>query len=385
MDGGDDENFEEIGNPLFLPADHPLLNNLQNALNVQLSDEYERVHLEYLEKSSNLKKVEKEKEDIGVQLYGLQQQLADMQLAFEKSHEDYNSIQKLREDKEKRLTSLSENLEFKQKEIEELKKKVVRATDELSRLNLSLKQVEAYNEAMKKEIKKTKRVTHTAEENVTSLEKQKKMQDLLIDQMNEEIKRLNEQRAILGAQLLAQAEETENAKRILRDAQTEMDKIYASKKNLLEHWTNAIIEIQKKDKNLQMCKDLLKIQAELNIKITSEMNGIEKEIDKENENSAMIASIFEKLKKEERILDEHYRKLKEKKNKIEAKIKILKESLKKTEEEIKRIDIEQKTLEDQVGIIENNIMKLHTETKKKMEEIVNKVSEHKTIEKTSAN
>ena len=47
--------------------------------------------------------------------------------------------------------------------------------------------------------------------------------------------------------------------------------------------------------------------------------------------------------------------------------------------------MEQKTLEDQVEHIENNIMKLHTETKKKMEEIINKVSEHKTIEKTSAN
>jgi len=100
---------------------------------------------------------------------------------------------------------------------------------------------------------------------------------------------------------LAQAEETENAKRILRDAQTEMDKIYASKKNLLEHWNKAVIEIQEKDKNLQIMKESLKIQAEINIKVTSEMNGIEKEIDQENENSAMIASIFEKLKKEEKI------------------------------------------------------------------------------------
>ena len=382
---GDDENFEEIGNPLFLPAEHPLQNNQQNALNTQLSDEYERVHLEFLDKSNTLKKIEKEKEDVGVQLYGQQQQLADMQLSFENAHESYNNVQRIREDNEKRLTSLSENLEFRQKEIEELRKKVVRATDELSRLNLSLKQVEAYNQAMKKEIKKTKRVTHTAEENIGTLENQKKIQDQLIDQMNEEIKRLNEQRAILGAQLQAQAEETENAKRILRDAQTEMDKILASKKNQLEHWQKAIFEIQEKDKNQQIIKESLKIQAELNIKITSEMNGIEKEIDNENENSAVVASIFEKLKKEERNLDDHSRKLIEKRDKIEAKIAILRSSLRSTEEEIKRIATEQKTLEDQVDLIENNIMKLHTETKKKMDEIINKVSEHKTIEKTSAN
>ena len=39
----------------------------------------------------------------------------------------------------------------------------------------------------------TRRTTYRAEENVGNLEKSKKKQDLLIDTMNEEIKRLNEQ------------------------------------------------------------------------------------------------------------------------------------------------------------------------------------------------
>ena len=82
-EGYDNDNIEDIGNPQFLPADHPLYNRLQNAFLKQLSDEYERVHLEYLDKSNTLKALEKDKEDVGVQLYGLQQQLADMQLNFE--------------------------------------------------------------------------------------------------------------------------------------------------------------------------------------------------------------------------------------------------------------------------------------------------------------
>jgi len=43
------------------------------------------------------------------------------------------------------------------------------------------------------------------------LENQKKKQDFLIDQMNEEIKRLIEQKTILYAQFISQREETENA------------------------------------------------------------------------------------------------------------------------------------------------------------------------------
>ena len=45
---------------------------------------------------------------------------------------------------------------------------------------------------MKSEISIIRRTTYRAEENVVNLEKSKKKQDLLIDSMNEEIKRLNE-------------------------------------------------------------------------------------------------------------------------------------------------------------------------------------------------
>jgi len=45
---------------------------------------------------------------------------------------------------------------------------------------------------MKGEIAVTKRTTYRAEENVVGLEGEKRKQDLLIDSMNEEIKRLTE-------------------------------------------------------------------------------------------------------------------------------------------------------------------------------------------------
>jgi coiled-coil domain-containing protein 40 len=62
----------------------------------------------------------------------------------------------------------------------------------LNQLNRTLRQVEEYNEVMKGEIGATRRNTYNAEESVKNLENAKKKQDLLIDSMNEEIKRLNE-------------------------------------------------------------------------------------------------------------------------------------------------------------------------------------------------
>lgn len=66
----------------------------------------------------------------------------------------------------------------------------------MNQLNRTLKQVEEYNEVMKSELALTRRTTYRAEENVGNLEKVKKKQDLLINSMNEEIKRLNEQKTL---------------------------------------------------------------------------------------------------------------------------------------------------------------------------------------------
>lgn len=68
----------------------------------------------------------------------------------------------------------------------------------------------------------TRTGTLRAEENVVSLEKQKKKQDLLIDSINEEIKRKQEQKTILTAQLQSQRDERQQAIQILKEAENEM-------------------------------------------------------------------------------------------------------------------------------------------------------------------
>lgn len=66
-----DEYFDDAGDIGYLPADHPLMARLQNALTKQLTDEHERVDLQLREKEEEVRKVKKEREDTGVQLYGV--------------------------------------------------------------------------------------------------------------------------------------------------------------------------------------------------------------------------------------------------------------------------------------------------------------------------
>lgn len=259
-----------------------MLQRLQAAMTKQLTDEHERVDIELIESEDKLKKIERQKEDIGVQLYGVQQQLAENQMTYEQTKENYNLVQRLRYfclhiflflafffiifmktfifrlEAEQKLTNLNEVYSIKKREIEELRKKYIKAQDELSKLNRTLKQIANYNVQMKSEIDVTRQTTYRAEENVMNLEKMKKKQDFLIDMMNEEIKRLTEQKTILTAQLISQKEETEQAKQILKDAHLEMQKIIASKKNLLERWQKALFNMHRRDNALQAIKEALK-------------------------------------------------------------------------------------------------------------------------------
>jgi hypothetical protein len=53
----------------------------------------------------------------------------------------------------------------------------------LDRLGVTLRQIEAYNEAVKGDIAVTRRAAYAAEEAMQKLEKEKQHQDLLIDDM----------------------------------------------------------------------------------------------------------------------------------------------------------------------------------------------------------
>lgn len=134
---------------------------------------------------------------------------------------------------------------------------------------------------MKSEIAVTRRTTYRVEENVVNLEKAKKKQDLLIDNMNEEIKRLNEQKTLYQAQLISQKEETAAAKNTLKEAAIEIERIVLSKKMLLEDWQKSIFGMQQRDNALQQIKELIKIKNDEIMKEESEISGLKNETAKE--------------------------------------------------------------------------------------------------------
>ena len=209
----------------MLGAAHPMMERIQFALAKQLRGAFDVVNVKLREESEELGRTKRSREDVGVQLYQTQQQLAKLQMNLEKVHENGSIISQMRESAEEDLVRVRASYVEQQEETQGQRAKYGKYQAELDQLSATIRQVEAYNEQMKSEIAVTRRATYKAEESVVKLEAGKKAQDVIIDNLNEKLKRSQEELALNEAQLLAQQQETGAANATLKGAADEMEAI----------------------------------------------------------------------------------------------------------------------------------------------------------------
>lgn len=161
-----EENLEEICNHPFLPADHPLLQPMQKAMTKQLERELES-HLHDLNKKNKiLKTIERETENKGVQLYELQQRLAKLQKTIVKENEETAVLAAHRRQNESRLMEVEDLYQRSKKDVVAARKRLLKTMNELSGLNVKLKNIEGHQEVLTSEIKITRRITYKIEEDI---------------------------------------------------------------------------------------------------------------------------------------------------------------------------------------------------------------------------
>ena len=148
---------------------------------------------------------------------------------------------------------------------------------------------------MKGEIAVTRRATYKAEESITQLEGGKRLQDEMIDKLNEQLKRSQEELALNEAQLMAQRGEAGAADQTLRDAWQEMEAIGYEKKQLLAQWKSALLGMQRRDEALQATENALHKQREQEQAIEGEVRGLKKMIKKEQEKNETLVATQNKL------------------------------------------------------------------------------------------
>ena len=281
-----------------------------------------------------LKREKKSREDIGVDLYNAQQGLAKLQLTLERSHEQYSAIARMREGAEQDLQYLKQAYGEKKEELSGFQEKNAAYQAELDMLNANLKQVEVYNEQMKSEINVARRATYKAEENVANLEKGKMQQDYLIDSLQSQVVRLQEQLALYEAQLISQKQETTAASETLADASQEMESIAYEKKQLMQQWQSSLIGMGRRDEALRATEDAIRNQKEQLLALESELRGAKKSIEAEQVSNERLTGVKTRVEGEVTFLGRELERLGEKKTVLQENYSELKGQLEVVDAEL---------------------------------------------------
>lgn len=382
---GDGEEEMDDGDFPFLKADHPAYKRLQDAWRKQLTGHHDRVTLQLREKQEELKKLVKHREDIGVTLYGAQQQLAKLQLQLEQLHDKYAMVQGQRLEEDEALKKITVEWEGKKGEVEESTRRLAKSQDELNQLNITVRQVQEYNDQMKAEIQVTRRATYKAEDHIKQMEKVKSKQDLLIDSMNEDIKRLTDRKALLDSQIAAQKQETEAAMATLREASREMEAIQFEKKQLMMQWRSSLVGMQRRDEALENVQKALEEQSEAELAIENEIRGLHSSIRTEQERHEQLCALRDRNEKETQYLQSQMTNLKQERERLMDQYTTLNKSMDQHSEETQKYKAGITEQTRSLEVLDRNMQNVSREITAILSKIEEEMSEQTTCDRVAAN
>ena len=101
LDAEDERLLRNIG-------DHPLMDRVQAALQKQLQSRLDRVDEELRDKEEEAARSATKREELGVELYGVQQQLAKLQMQLETTQQNASVVEEARLQAEQDLVKFKE-------------------------------------------------------------------------------------------------------------------------------------------------------------------------------------------------------------------------------------------------------------------------------------
>ncbi|NWI54176.1 CCD40 protein, partial [Calyptomena viridis] len=277
---------------VVLDPEHPLMSRFQAALKKYLTKQMEQVNLELQDLRTATKSSQVQREELGVVLYGAQQQLVQLQLQLEQSHKRHCQAAAARQQLEEELQALREGHKNMCHNADGERKRVSAMQTQADNLALQLFYLQNMDQDMHHKILVMQRSTKKAEAEKIRAEVEKKRQDLLLDHLTGRAYELQEQIALFEAQLVAQAQDTKVTRQALTEAGLEVQAINMEKKRLISHWNSSLAGMKQRDEAYVATQELLS-NYRCNLKsLEGDIHGCEKSIRKEEEKNELLVTIL---------------------------------------------------------------------------------------------
>lgn len=338
-DGDDEEYVEDIAELIQEFGPDPRMQAVHKALTDQLKDTHYRLQVQLREKQDESSAVNKEREVVGLQLYNLQQQLARIQTQLENSYSEYSATVDTRLQEEEITKNIMSTNSEKQALLNEYTKQQKKYNNELESLNETTRQIEKYIEEVKGEIAISRRTAYKTEQNMQLLEKHKEDQDMYVDNLNKQVKSLQDQIALLIGQYDSQKKETDDANTILQGTIKELEEISKVKKQLMVQWKTALSGLARRDEALSKANETLKVAENAVHDYDVEYDSVKRDIQYAQAKHESLVNLRDRLENELNWVEENLNKIKTERDQLHERYTILTKSLQQTDLEAKKLDL----------------------------------------------
>ncbi|KAM4663284.1 coiled-coil domain-containing protein 40 isoform 2-T2 [Discoglossus pictus] len=379
----EDEDDEEDSDLVVLDPDHPLMTRFQTALKNYLSKQIKSLDMELREMNTTMKKNKNEREELGVILYGIQQELARLQMGLEKQQDKHSQIANTRRQKEDELENIRNMYKNTHQITNGERKQVTTMQTEVENLALRLFYMQNVNQDVKADISVMKRAVQKAEAERTQAEVEKQKQDMFVDRLIRETDRLREQIALYEAQASAQHEDTKAAREAVAEACMEIEAIGLEKKQLLQQWHSSLVGMRRRDEAYAAVQEALNLAQQELHSLETEIEGYKKSATKEEDKNEKLTLMFNRVESDAAMSRKLIAQCLSRQEALRVEFSTYTRILQETEQAISRVSLERSKHQSQLAIIRKQIEK-ESQVKVAMEnQIMEKLQDKLTSDKAA--
>ncbi|XP_051015255.1 coiled-coil domain-containing protein 40 [Acomys russatus] len=378
---GSDEADDEGAQLVVLDPDHPLMIRFQEALKSYLNRQMDKVKLDIEELDVATKQTRVQRQELGVNLYGVQQHLARLQMQLEKSHDRHSLAACERRKKEDELLTTRALYSKTCATANEERKKLAALQTEMDSLALHLFYMQNIDQDLRDDIQVMKQVVNKTETEKIRAETEKKKQDLFVDQLTERAHQLEESICLFEAQCLSQAEDTRILRKAVSEAITEIDTIAVEKKRILQQWTTSLVGMKHRNEAYRTVLDALRECEHQAKSVDGEIEAYKRSIMKEEEKNEKLARFLNRSETEATLVQKMTTQCLGKQEGLQSEFNTYQLALQDTEEMLNKGYLEHAAVLSELQVARQAVQQ-EQELRQKMDaSILDKLQEHGTSSK----
>ncbi|KAM5135163.1 coiled-coil domain-containing protein 40 [Mantella aurantiaca] len=333
-ESADEEEEPEL---VVLDPNHPLMTRFQTALKSYLTKQIQSLDLELREMSTSMKRNRSEREDLGVHLYSIQQELARLQMSLEKHHDKHSQVSSLRRQVEEDLEAIRDLYKKTHQSTDAERKKVSSIQAEVEDLALRLFYMENVSRDVTSDISVMKRAVQKTEAERMRAELEKKKQDLFVDRLTREADGLRDRVALYEAQIAAQREDTKAAREAVTEANMEIEAIGLEKKQLLQHWHSSLIGMTRRDEAYCAVQEALSLAEQELRSMETEIESYKRSVTREEERNEKLAFMISRQESDAAITRKNISQCQARQEALRAEYNTYLRTLQETEQTLSRV------------------------------------------------